>query len=172
MCYKNHKNLFTYRIREKNDGEGYVNRPILKDGLKTIPSKFRFVQNIFGLLTLSVKNCLVIRNPKELLLWDNKSVHRMGLTTNIKLVEDTMLEKAKEFALKFNRDISSIGLDKIFEGYVSKYYNVKDYEQYLFGQQEISPLNSQVNLYSQRYDDGFISRNTSSRNSQSRRSSN
>ena len=96
----------------------------------------------------------------------------MGLTTNIKLVEAKMLEKAKEFALKFNKDISSIGLDKIFEGYVSKYYNVKDYEQYLFGQQEISPLNSQVNLYSQRYDDGFISRNTSSRNSQSRRSSN
>lgn len=143
MCYKNHKKLFTYRIREKNDGSGYVNSPVHIDGENNTPEKYRFVQNIYCLMTLSVRNCLMIRNPKEMLLWDNKTVSKIGEINAENNVVSQLVENSKKHAKKFGRDISQLTDEKIFEGYISKFYNIRECEKYLFGNNETNPMSSQ-----------------------------
>jgi hypothetical protein len=92
LCFQNHQTLFTYRIREKNDGEGYTDnstRPVNTDK-PPIPSNFRFVQNIFSLMSISNKNTLIIRNNSEILPWDNKTVKKLGMSKTIESVSSKL----------------------------------------------------------------------------------
>jgi UDP-N-acetylglucosamine pyrophosphorylase len=133
MCYKNHKELFTYRIREKLDGEGYKNDIRRVEGENNLPEKFRFVQNIFCLMGLSNRNCLILRNPKEMLMWDNKEVREKGHALAMSHIVDEYVKNAEKHAQKFGRDTSQIPKEKIFEGYISKFYNIRECEKYFFG---------------------------------------
>lgn len=134
LCYKNHEKLFTYRIREKNDGEGYSNTvsPI-KDQFDALPKNFRFEQNIFLLMSLSVRNCLIVRNPQEMLLWDSKTSSQEGERTSINRVVESFKQSSVKSAQKFGRDISHLKEEHLFEGFISKYYTIKEYEEFLFG---------------------------------------
>jgi hypothetical protein len=40
---------------------------------------------------------------------------------------------AKNQVQKFERDTSHLKEEQIFEGFISKYYNIKEYEEFMFG---------------------------------------
>lgn len=48
-----------------------------------------------------------------------------------------LVQNAKAYAAKFGRDISQIPEERIFEAYISKYYNIRECERYLFGDSSI-----------------------------------
>lgn len=136
--------LFTYRIREKNDGSGYQNYPKWVNQKDRMPEKFRFVQNLFSLMSLSVRNCLLSRSPKGMLLWDGKVSQALGKEQALQNVTQEFIKNSKKHAIKFSRDISQVPQEKLFEAYISKFYSIRECEEYLFGSEEsprsISPI--------------------------------
>lgn len=136
LCYHSHKKLFTYRIREKNDGNGYENYPRHVDGVNNIPEKFKFVQNVFNLMSLSMRNCLMMRHSNKMLMWDSKTVEQVGEQAAINNVIEKFIQKSKNHAKKFNKPLNNISDAKIFEGYISKFYNIKECQEFLFGTNE------------------------------------
>lgn len=84
-------------------------------------------------MSISTNNTLILRKASELLLWDSKTVHRQGMETTVKKIGQQMMKNAIGYAERFGKDISHIPKEMIFEAYISKYYNIRECEKFLFG---------------------------------------
>jgi len=93
-------------------------------------------------MSLSVRNCLVVRNPQEMLLWDSKLLYAMGLQKSLESVEKRIKEDSRKHSLKFGRDITHLSEEKIFEGYIGKFYNIRECEKFYFGNNASPSTNS------------------------------
>lgn len=95
------------------------------------------MQNVFSLFSISTNNALIARNSLEILPWDNKTVQNLGMQKTIENVSLKLLQNAEAYIAKFGRDTSQIPKEKIFECYISKYYNIREGEKFLFGENSV-----------------------------------
>jgi UTP--glucose-1-phosphate uridylyltransferase len=113
LCIKNHHKIFKQRIREKNDGQGYQNIVSGKETHK-LPENFRFAQNIFTLMSLSPRNCLVVRNSIEMLLWNHKTYQGVNEIDYFNNLVQQMIQNSKNHVSKLGRDFTHIPTEKVF----------------------------------------------------------
>jgi hypothetical protein len=76
-------------------------------------------------------------------------------------ISEKLQKNAISYASKFGKDISNIPEEKIFDCYVSKYYNIRECEKHLFGDSAIrqsgSTIKSQTPLENKNYPPAPIS---------------
>lgn len=146
ICVEKHREIHDYRIREMFDGFGEENfcyeERIFNDkkteNKNDLPLKFRFVLSGFGLMKAGKRNCLLLRNPDDLILFDNRQILKYGLERLKKDVKKRFEYNSKQHFKRFNKFFESVqGRGKIsekrkFEAYLNHYFSLRRCKEFLF----------------------------------------
>ena len=141
LCFRHHNLLFQYRIRELGDGNGLLND--VPENVDKLPKKYRFVQNVFNLMKISSRNCLLLRNPNDMVLWDEK--HDLPKSASPAEIEAVVVAKMQNLSEKYFKrfdgyETDDLGLtsEKKFEAFLRHYYNLKQCKKFLFGDTKLT----------------------------------
>lgn len=130
-CYENHAEIHKYRIREMYDGFGEENFSYSKERFMTenkdlkenLPLKYRFVLSGYSLMTAGNRNCLLLRNPNDMILFDSRQILSKGINNLKNYIGGKIMKKSEEHFQRFGSIIRqfrggvNIHPERIFQAY-------------------------------------------------------